>query len=448
MESSNETYFCKDSEANVPQDVSVVYFQTAVMSRRMCFQRRSLARTYFEEGLKIIGEEAFLECSALKNLSLPSTVNCANAGVFAECANLTQVDIAKTQLTLIAARSFRNCYNLRKILLPQNVGELGDEAFQCCTQLVSIEIVGCQRISSIGTLCFEGCESLRNLSLGGCSADLVIGEGAFEACESLFDCVHFEEDPVETLKTRFHGLDLHNLCYGHALKSQEELSKELASIDTPVTSQQDAFGMNPLHIMAMASCPSLFLCEALLERNSQDLLVENGWGDRPLQEACTCGAPLELIKLFVEKLITRFPEETPDWLSLIHDSDNIETIQFLVRKSLDKKVNALGLERWRMTILDSLQDIGSAPRANAMIHYNRSELTGKALIIQQIGHVQHKLESLLRLECFSLLELSIWKCILAVSPPNMDRNTGRIQCGVEVLVKNVIPFLGPIGEHE
>ncbi|CAJ1959804.1 unnamed protein product [Cylindrotheca closterium] len=448
MERNTEAFVCEHDKADVPQDVSSVHFQASEVSSRICARRRSLVRVHFDEGLKVIGEEAFFGCSALKDLGLPSTVNSAEAGVFAECTNLTQIDIAKTKLSEIAPRTFQNCYNLRKILLPSTVGELGDEAFQCCMQLVSVEIVvGGQQMSRIGTMCFEGCESLRNLSLGGCSDELMIGEDAFEACESLLECVHSEEALVKTLKMRFHGLDLHNLCYGHALKSQEELSKELGLIDTSITSQQDAFGMTALHIMAMADCPSLVLSEALLERNSRDLLVENHWGDRPLQEACACGAPLELIKLFVEKLITSFPQETPDWLSLIHESDHIETIQYLVRKSLDKKVNELGLERWKTAIFSSLQDIGSAPRANAMIHYNRTELTGKTRIVQQVGYIQHNLDTLLRLECLSLLELAIWKCKMAISPPDMDRNTIHIQCGVGVVMKNILPFLDPIGEQ-
>lgn len=448
MDRQANSFICEDEEADIPPDVSAIHFQSQVskLPNKLCFQRGSLASVHFEEGIQVIGGEAFLGCSALKNLSLPLTVNSAGAGVFAECTNLAQIDISKTRLSVIAARTFQNCYNLRKILLPKTVGDLGDEAFQCCMQLVSVEIFQGQGLSRIGIMCFEGCESLRNLSLGGCSDDLVIGEDAFEACESLIDCVHGEEDLIKTLKNRFVGLELHNLCYGHALKSQNELSRELASIDSFSISQQDAFGMTALHLMAMATSPSLFLCEALLERNTSDLLVENEWGDRPLQEACACGAPLELIQLLVEKLITAFPEETPDWLSLIHESDHIETIQYLVHKSIDEKINGLGLERWRRTVLDSLNDIGSAPRANSMIHYNRNELTGKTRIVQQIGHIHHKLDRLLRLETLSILELSIWKCKMANSPSGLDRATSRIQCGVEVLMKNVVPFMDPIGE--
>lgn len=246
MERQAESFICEDEDADIPENIASIHFKSSVstLSNKLCFQQGSLTSVHFEEGLQVVGEEVFFGCPALKNLSLPSTVHSAGVGVFAECTSLAQIDISRTKLTVVAGRAFQNCYNLRKILLPKTVGELGDEAFQCCMQLVSVEILDGQRLSRIGCMCFEGCESLRNLTLGGCSDDLVIGEDAFEGCESLIDCDHGKEDLTKTLKKRFHGLDLHRICYGHALKSQKELCRELDLIDSSIISQQDGAYFN------------------------------------------------------------------------------------------------------------------------------------------------------------------------------------------------------------
>ena len=121
MERQAETFVCEDGEADVPQDATAIRFQSSVsnLANKLCCQRGSLTSVNFEEGLQVIGEEAFFGCSALKELSMPSTMYSLGVGVFAECTNLAQIDISKTKLTAIAARTFQNCYNLRKILLPK-----------------------------------------------------------------------------------------------------------------------------------------------------------------------------------------------------------------------------------------------------------------------------------------------------------------------------------------
>lgn len=458
--SSAESFVYNDDTTDVPETVlSAIVTSSIARLPDMAFSKcRYLKKVNFPLGLQAIGEEVFKGCSALIEIDIPSTVTSIQAGAFQDCSSLARVTFASKHsgLQVVSPRTFQNCYNLRKILIPNTVTAIEEEAFQYCLQLVSIELDTKNALNEIGPRCFEACESLRNFYLvvdrsSSSSSNLLIGEGAFDFYGSFSHILKDPEVIIPTLKCRFDGLDLHKLCYTQAFLTQERLLfrlGELLSEGRMSTNNMDEpFGMTPLHILAMSTGPNLYLCEALLQEYPTDLLKENVWGDRPLYEACACNAPLDIIQLFVDTLLQNFPDEAPDWLSLIHVTDAAETIQYLVRSSLAQKINYLGLERWRISIIGAVKEVGTAPpKMQTMIHYNRSELTGKPRIIQQIGHIHHRLDQLVRLEILSLLELAVWKAKIMDGPPNIDRPTCRVQCGVEVVVKNVLSFMDTIGE--
>jgi hypothetical protein len=446
--SSSESLLYEGDAIDVPENVISITVNSSIatLSDEVFSQRRYLMEVNMPLGLQVIGEHAFLECSALKEIDIPSTVIAIGAGAFQDCSSLVRVTFFTKGLQLISARTFQNCYNLRKILIPHTVTAIEDEAFQYCLQLVSIEL-GSKNLTKIGARCFQGCESLRNiypLQRFSSRDSLWITEDAFDSCESLFDKSNDPDEIIAILKSRFDGLDLHRLCYCQGFMNQDKLAERLDEVERNATIQEP-FGMTPLHILAMSTAPNLSLCNALLKKYPNDLLAEHIWGLRPLHEACACSAPLDMIQLLVETLVQNFPDQTPDWLSLIHETDSAETIQYLVRTSLAKRISCLGLERWRNRIVNAVEELGTPPKANIMIHYNRNELTGKTRIIQQIGHIHHCLDQLQRLEILSLLELAVWEAKISGSP-NLDRPTCRVQCGVEVVVNNVLPFMDTVGE--
>ncbi len=167
-----------------------------------------------EEGVTYIGKYAFNHLKDLVSVSLPaSLVEIAEENPFAVCPNLTNfsVDSANTVFTSkgdslinkktktlvagtmyseiptdgsvikIGMESFRNCYYLPSITIPDAVIEIGDGAFTKCTMLTSFSIPN--NVTRIGNWAFHGCTGLTSITVPD-SVEYV-GNSAFYECTGL-----------------------------------------------------------------------------------------------------------------------------------------------------------------------------------------------------------------------------------------------------------------------
>ena len=89
------------------------------------------------KGVEVIGNSAFLFCSSLTSINIPSSV------------------------TNIGDLAFHFCSNLCKIQIPDSVIEIGSSAFEGCRNLVSITVS--QKITYINYNTFRGCELLNKI---------------------------------------------------------------------------------------------------------------------------------------------------------------------------------------------------------------------------------------------------------------------------------------------
>ncbi len=112
-------------------------------------------------GVKEIGSDAF-GATGLESVVIPNTVTSMGRSAFANCVDLTTVDIG-TGIDTISAGAFSGCSSLDNVVLPNNVLCINGSAFLNCTGLTSITIP--YSVTSIGSWVFRGCTSLTSINV-------------------------------------------------------------------------------------------------------------------------------------------------------------------------------------------------------------------------------------------------------------------------------------------
>lgn len=85
----------------------------------------------------------------------------AIAGGFKDNTNIKSV-IVPEGVTMIREKAFVNCSSLEKVVLPQSLVEIGDEAFSNCTALHDVDLGG---VKLLKNFVFSNCTSLKNIVL-------------------------------------------------------------------------------------------------------------------------------------------------------------------------------------------------------------------------------------------------------------------------------------------
>lgn len=85
-------------------------------------------------------EKAFTYLSSVKGVVIPETVQVLGLDAFSVCSSLETVVIKGNGLTLIDARCFINCENLKNINLPDSLQSIASLAFCGCKSLTQIDI--------------------------------------------------------------------------------------------------------------------------------------------------------------------------------------------------------------------------------------------------------------------------------------------------------------------
>ena len=156
--------------------------------------------TYFDElqyfsGLTEIGSEAFMRCSKLNRVTLPSSITLIKERAFYMSAlssirlndklfdianaafaytNLYEISIPKDVVS-IGQFAFYNCSNLETVFMQNEVLGLGQAAFYGCSSLEKINLS--TKLTRINPWTFASCANLRSISVP--SSVKHIGDGAF-----------------------------------------------------------------------------------------------------------------------------------------------------------------------------------------------------------------------------------------------------------------------------
>eukprot|EP00980_Cylindrotheca_fusiformis_P024673 scaffold12200_cov122-Cylindrotheca_fusiformis.AAC.5 len=385
-------------EKDIPQNVKHVLVDSSVkeIPDKTFKAREFMASIQLPEGIQRIGMEAFLGCRSLKVISLPSSCIEIRRQAFAFCYDLTSVEVTEG-LVAIGDGAFHYCVSLVNIALPTTLTETNDSAFAFCAKLH-------QQFSE-------------------------------------------EADMFHALAHRFDGLPIHKLCYEQPFRPADDTIENLYKVTGDAVDGQcgfDCFGMTPLHILALSGKPKLDLFSALLQRQPETLMTKDGLGKLPIHYVCLSNAPFDVFKLALDTQKSAFPQQPPDWKTLVWITEREESYKYVVKSSIENRVSHLGLAAWRSDMLNTV--------AGALVRHQRNA----RLIHLRLVH--SKLARYERLEVVSLLELALWKAKLdqveaaiekkAQEAPGMsnvdssiDRQGCRISSGDEVVVSNVLPFL-------
>ena len=109
--------------------------------------------------VKTIAPEAFRACSRLQRISVSGVVTSIGDRAFAECENLTKVEMLPNSVTAIGVQAFAFCPKLKEINLPNTVMAIGEEAFRGCFALERVEIP--EATTLIGNSAFIDCSGLK-----------------------------------------------------------------------------------------------------------------------------------------------------------------------------------------------------------------------------------------------------------------------------------------------
>lgn len=129
------------------------------------------------EGIKLLMNRMFLNCTALTSITLPSTLARVNSA-FIGCSGLTEITFPET---VVEIGSLADCTGLTTLSIPSNVN-VNDFFCTNCTALTSVNFKGNvgTRISSTS---FSGCAALTSVNIP--TGVVTIGNNSFDGYASL-----------------------------------------------------------------------------------------------------------------------------------------------------------------------------------------------------------------------------------------------------------------------
>ena len=118
--------------------------------------------------------------TVLKKVILPEGITNIGEEAFQYCASLTSITLPEN-LESIGDYAFYSCKSLTSINIPDKMTTIGDGTFESCSSLATVTLP--ESLESIGNDAFNCCASLTSINI----PDKVntIGDGAFESCSYL-----------------------------------------------------------------------------------------------------------------------------------------------------------------------------------------------------------------------------------------------------------------------
>ncbi|MDE6394812.1 MAG: leucine-rich repeat domain-containing protein, partial [Duncaniella sp.] len=179
------------------------------IGRNAFYKCSGLTSISIPKGVTSIGEEAFYDCSGLTSISIPESVTSIGKNAFEtyySCYGLKKAEFASIES--LCKISFENAFanplsraqhlyingdEVRDVVIPESVSEIGFAAFYNCTGLRSVTIS--EGVTSIRKSAFCYCSGLTSVSIPASVTS--IGEYAFDRCTGLTSVYYAADKPAE-----------------------------------------------------------------------------------------------------------------------------------------------------------------------------------------------------------------------------------------------------------
>lgn len=148
------------------------------------FLKTSLQEFVFPRDIKIIGRDAFDNCSGLTgSLTIPQGVTTIGDDAFFRCSGFTGPLTIPEGVTTIGAYAFDSCSGFTGSLkIPESVTTIGNEAFYGCSGFTGSLIIP-KGVTTIESQVFEYCTGFNSLTIP--EGVTKIGDRAFNDCRNL-----------------------------------------------------------------------------------------------------------------------------------------------------------------------------------------------------------------------------------------------------------------------
>ena len=145
----------KASTVSFPSTLTVIDFEA--------FMASNITSLTIPASITDIGEGAFYACKKLTKVSIQNTTTASETSSACSCTEVTETSGEREYctLTVIPAFCFYNCSNLKELVLPQSIEEVGNNAFNACRALYST--IAFMNIKTIRSRAFQGCAALKNV---------------------------------------------------------------------------------------------------------------------------------------------------------------------------------------------------------------------------------------------------------------------------------------------
>ena len=135
-----------------------------------------------------VDQYAFVHCDGMTSVQLPSTIRSIGRNAFSWCTGLTSLTLPDS-LTSIGDEAFSGCKNITELVVRGDVQTIGQSVFASCEKLTSVTLPS--GITSIGDGAFDHCYMLETVCFSGQTAEagkLVIPDGVTYIGNNAFSC--------------------------------------------------------------------------------------------------------------------------------------------------------------------------------------------------------------------------------------------------------------------